>query len=144
MNPAAVIFVLCCVAVAAAAVLAFEVAVFRIACGLCRVPRPGPVRTVGLVLALLAVLTVVDAVASAVLYEAYTAAGYPLWEAGLVDFLLSLPIHMVICSTLHAQFLRVPFGQGLAVWLVERLIKFALVAAVVAVVVVWLLLRAKG
>ena len=126
MNPAQVFGVLCCLGTLLAAVVAFEVGVFRLACGLCRVPLPPHGRTLGLVLTLLIVPAVVDAVFSGLLYEVYTAAAAPLWEAGAVQFFLALPAHMVICSALHSRFMRLPLGDGLAVWLVEKLLKFAL------------------
>ena len=126
MNPAQVFGVLCCLGTLLAAVVAFEVGVFRLACGLCRVPLPPHGRTLGLVATLLVVPAVVDAVFSGLLYEVYTAAAAPLWEAGLVQFFLALPAHMAICSAIHSRFLRLPLGDGLAVWLVEKLLKLGL------------------
>ncbi len=134
MNPAQVFGVVCCLGTLAAMLVAFEVGVFRLACGLCRVPMPPHGRTLTLVLTLLVVPALVDAAFSGLLYEVYTAVGSPLWEAGIVQFFLALPAHMAICSFLHARFMRLPLGDGLAVWLVEKLLKLGLVLVAVVVV----------
>ena len=144
MNPAQLIGVLVCLGVLFAGLLAFEVGIFRLACGLCRVPLPPAGRTLGLVLTLLVVPAVVDAVFSGLLYEVYTAARWPLWEAGLVQFFLALPAHMGICSVIHARAMSLPLGSGLAVWLVEKLLKLALLAAVLAIVGVAVLVGRLG
>lgn len=134
MNPAQVIGVLCCLGTLATVVVAFEVGVFRLACALCRVPMPPHGRTLGLVMTLLVVPAIVDAVFSGLLYEVYKAMRAPLWEAGVVQFFLALPAHMAICSLLHARFMSLPLADGLAVWLVEKLIKLGLVSIAVTVV----------
>jgi hypothetical protein len=134
VKGAQVLGVLCCLGLVLFAVLAFEVAVFRVSCALCKVPRPGFAKTAGLVLLLLGVPAVVDAVFGGVLVEVYRATNYPLWEAGLVQFFLALPVHMAICSSIHAKTVGIRVGQGLAVWLVEKLLKLALLLAVVGVI----------
>jgi undecaprenyl pyrophosphate phosphatase UppP len=134
VNPGQVFGVLCCLGTLAAGVVAFEVGVFRLACALCRVPMPPHGRTLGLVLTLLVVPAVVDAIFSGLLYEVYTAMRAPLWEAGIVQFFLALPAHMAICSLLHARFMRLPLADGLAVWLVEKLLKLGLVLVALTVV----------
>jgi len=134
VNPAQLIFSLCCLGFILIVVLAFEVLIFRAACSLCHVHQPGFLRTIGLVVTILTVLTGVNAVLSGVLYEVYTATNYPLWEAFLVDFFLALPIHMGICTVIHSKFVRIPMSHGLSVWLVEKLIKFALGVVLVGVI----------
>jgi hypothetical protein len=134
VNPGQVFGVLCCLGFLAAGVVAFEVGVFRLSCAICRVPMPPHGRTLGLVLTLLAVPALVDGAFSGILYELYTAQQAPLWEAGIVQFFLALPAHMVICSLLHAKAMRLPLGDGLAVWVVEKLLKLALVLFALAVV----------
>lgn len=133
-GPGQVFGVLCCLGVLASLALSFEVGIFRLACNICGVPLPPAGRTLGLVFTLLVVPAVVDAIFSGLLYEVYTAGGYPLWEAGIVQFFLALPAHMVICSAIHAKTMRLPFGSGLAVWLVEKLLKLGLLLAGGAVV----------
>ena len=143
MNAGQAIAVLLCLGTFLFLILAFEVAVFLIACAACRVPRPGVLRTVGLALLLVAVPSVVDAIFSGALYEIYKATNYPLWEAGLVSFFISLPVHMTICSVIHAKVVRIRVTEGVAVWLVEKLIKLTLLTALVGMIAV-LLLLSKG
>ena len=134
MNGPQLVFTLCCLGFVLLLVLVFEVLIFRAACSMCRVHQPGFLRTIGLVVTILAVLAGVDLVLSGVLYEVYTATNYPLWEAFVVDFFLALPVHMGICTVIHAKFVRIPLSHGLSVWLVERLIKFALAVVLVGIV----------
>jgi hypothetical protein len=137
------IALLCCVGFVLSVVLAFEVAVFRLACAVCKVPQPGVIRTAGVVVVLLVVPAVVDAVVGGALYEVYKASEYPLWEAGLVQFFIALPVHMTICSAIHAKMVKIHMGQGISVWLVEKLMKLILLAAVVGVVAL-LILAGQG
>jgi hypothetical protein len=139
VNAGQAIAVLLCLGTVLILVLSFEVAVFLIACSACRVPRPGVLRTVGLALLLVAVPSVVDAIFSGALYEVYKATNYPLWEAGLVGFFISLPVHMTICSVIHAKVVRIRVTEGIAVWLIEKLIKLTLLTALVGVIALLLL-----
>lgn len=141
MNAGQAIFVLLCLGMTVFLILAFEVSVFLVACAACRVPRPGVLRTVGLALILVVVPTVVDAVFSGALFEIYRATNYPLWEAGLVGFFISLPVHMAICSVIHAKVVQIRVTEGVAVWLIEKLIKLTLLAAVAGVVALFLLAK---
>jgi hypothetical protein len=139
VNGAQVFGVLCCLGFVLFVFLGFEVAVFRIACSLCKVPQPTVARTFGIVFLLLVVPAFVDGVFGGVLIEVYKATEYPLWEAGLVQFFLALPVHMAICSLIHAKTVGVRVGQGVAVWLVEKLLKLALLVAVVGIITVLVL-----
>ncbi|HVK17128.1 MAG TPA: hypothetical protein VM533_09270, partial [Fimbriiglobus sp.] len=139
VNGAQVFGVLCCLGFVLFVFLGFEVAVFRISCALCKVPQPGIVRTVGIVFLLLVVPAFVDGVFGGILIEAYEATEYPLWEAGLVQFFLALPVHMAICSAIHARTVGIRVGQGIAVWLVEKLLKLSLLVAIVGIVTVLVL-----
>lgn len=140
MNGAQILVALLCLGSVLFLILAFEVAVFLIACAACRVPRPNVLRTVGLALLLVAVPSVVDAIFSGALFEIYKATNYPLWEAGLVSFFISLPVHMTICSFIHAKVVQIRVTEGLAVWLVEKLIKLTLLTALVGLVALLLLI----
>ncbi len=139
MNGPQVLGFFCCLGFILFLFLGFEVAVFRISCALCRVPQPGLARTCGLVFLLLIVPAIVDGIFSGVLIEVYKASEYPLWEAGVVQFFLALPAHMAICSAIHAKTVGIRVGQGLSVWLVEKLLKLALVVAVVGIITVLIL-----
>ena len=145
MNPAQVVPLLVCVGMVMLTVLGFEVFVFRLSCLICRVPQPGLVRSFGMVGVLLFVPAVVDAVFGAGLAEAYRAGGYPLWEAGLVQFFLALPAHMAICSFIHAQMMNLKLGEGLAVWFVDKLLKAVVLLTLVGGVALLVVLgRLKG
>jgi hypothetical protein len=50
---------------------------------------------------------------------------------------------MTICSAIHAKMTRIQLGQGIAVWLVEKLMKLILLAAIVGVVAL-LILAGQG
>jgi hypothetical protein len=139
VNPAQALGILCCLGFALFLFLGFEVAVFRISCALCKVPQPGVARTFGIVFLLLAVPAVVDGIFGGILIEVYKATEYPLWEAGLVQFFLALPVHMAICSAIHAKTVGIHVGQGVAVWMVEKLLKLALLVAVVGIITVLVL-----
>ena len=131
MNPAQLVPVLVCLGVVVLAVVGFEVFVFRLACMICRVPQPGLIRSFGMVSVLLTVPAVVDGVFGAGLTQVYRAGGYPLWEAGVVQFFLALPAHMAICSFTHARMMGLKVGEGLAVWFVDKLLKAVVLLTVV-------------
>lgn len=134
MNPAQVVAVLICLGVVLSALLAFEVGAFRLACRLAGVPQPGPLRAVGIVLVLLVVPTVADALLAAGLAEVYVAGGYPLWEAGIVELFVALPVHMAVCSVLHARMMNLRVGEGLSVWFVEKALKLGLLLLAAGIV----------
>ena len=145
MNQAQVVPALVCVGVVLLTFLAFEVFVFRLSCLICGVPQPGLSRSFGMVGVLLFVPAVVDGVFGAGLTKVYRAAGYPLWEAGLVQFFLALPAHMAICSFIHAQMMNLKLGEGLAVWFVDKLLKAVVLLTLVGGVALLLVVgRLKG
>ena len=145
MNPAQLVPALACLGVVTLTVLGFEVFVFRLSCLICGVPQPGLFRSFGMVGVLLFVPAAVDAAFGAGLAEAYRAGGYPLWEAGLVQFFLAMPAHMLICSCLHAQWLNLKVGEGLAVWFVDKLLKAVVLLTLVGGVALLLVLgQLKG
>lgn len=145
MNPGAVLTVLVCVGMVLLTVLGFEVFVFRLACMLCRMPQPGVTRSFGMVCVLLVVPGVVDAVFGAGLAEAYLAGGYPLWEAGVVQFFLALPAHMAICSFIHAHMMGLKVSEGVSVWFVEKLLKAVVLLTLLGgVLLLVLLARMQG
>lgn len=144
MNPAAVFLVLLCLGVALVAIFVFEVGVFRLACKLCDVPQPGVLRSVGIVVLLLAVPAVADAILAGILAEAYLAGGFPLWEAGIVQVFVALPIHMALCAAIHARMMSIRVAEGLSVWFVEKVLKLAVMLAAAGVLAVLLLARAAN
>lgn len=141
MDPGQLFLLLTCLGVVVATVFGFEIAVFRLACRLCGVPQPGFVRTVGMVSVLLFVPGLVDGAVYAGLHSAYKASSYPVWEAGLVQFFVALPVHMAICSAIHARMMNIQLSEGVAVWFVEKLLKLVLLLVVVGVVAAAILVR---
>jgi hypothetical protein len=144
VNPALIILVLACLGAMLFALLLFEIGMFRLACRLCHVPQPGYARTVGIVMLLLAAPTVADGILAAVLAEAYTAGGYPLWEAGIVEVFVALPVHMVLCSAIHARMMNIRVAEGLTVWFVEKVLKLSLLLAGGVLLAVLLLAKAAN
>ncbi|MGL6074998.1 MAG: hypothetical protein ACRC8S_12635 [Fimbriiglobus sp.] len=140
MNAGPLVVALVCLGVIGVIWLGFEIFVFRLACLICKVPQPGMFRSIGMVLILLIVPGVVDGIIGGALTEAYRAGGYPLWEAGLVQFFLALPIHMLICSWIHAKMMSLTLGEGLAVWFVEKLLKFVVLLLIVGAISLLLVL----
>lgn len=128
-----------CVALFLFVIVAFEVAAFLIACRLSDVPSPGLMRGSGIVLILLVVPGIFDAIFGTILFEVYKVRNYPLWEAGLCQFFLAMPLHMGICAFLHAKMMNLQFGQGLSVWLVEKLLKLGVAMVLAGVLAVFYL-----
>ncbi len=106
----------------------FEVLLFRYSCRLAKVPRPGFLRSVAIVVVVLFAVSLAEGALGGLVREAYVFGGYPLWEAGFVAFFLGLPVHMAVCSALHAKMLGRPLSEGLSVWLVEKSIKLGLIS----------------
>jgi hypothetical protein len=144
MNPGQVFLFLLCFSFLLGMLFLFEVALFRVACSVCRLPQPGVFKTISLVLMLLTIPIVADSFLGALLYEAYEASGYPLWEAGVIEFILALPIHMVLCSVIHSWMMGIHIREGLSVWFVEKLIKMTILFAIAGVVALLVLALPKG
>ena len=119
---------LVCGAFVFVAYFVFEVLLFRYSCRLAKVPRPGFLRSVAIVVVVLFAVSLAEGALGGLVREAYVFGGYPLWEAGFVAFFLGLPVHMAVCSALHAKMLGRPLSEGLSVWLVEKSIKLGLIS----------------
>ena len=139
MNPAQVLLFLLCLMFFLGLLFLGEVVLFRVACALCQVRQPGFLKSVGIVLMLLVAPVVVDFFLGAALYEAYRAGDYPLWEAGVVEFMLALPIHMVICSVIHSWIMEIRVRECLSVWFVEKLIKLTILSTILGIVALMIL-----
>lgn len=134
MNAGPMLGVLCCLSGFLTGWLLFELLLFRVSCALCGIPLPSLVRSAVIVVALLVAPIFVEAILFAVLTEAYAASKYPLWEAEVVLAFLALPVHMVLCSAVHARMMAVRVRDCLGVWFVEKAIKFALLLPVAGLV----------
>ncbi len=145
MNAGPMIGLLCCLSGFLMGWLLFEILLFRVSCALCGVPLPSMLRSVGIVLMLLVAPMFLDAILFAILTEAYAASKYPLWEAEIVLFFLALPVHLVLCSAVHARMMQVRVRECFGVWFVEKSIKFALVLPIAGLSILILLSApAKG
>ena len=130
---------LVCGAFVFVAYFVFEVLLFRYSCRLAKVPRPGLLRSVAIVVVVLFAVSLAEGALGGLVREAYVLGGYPLWEAGFVAFFLGLPVHMAVCSALHAKMLARPLSEGLAVWLVEKSIKLGLISVGAGIVALLIL-----
>lgn len=128
MKPVQLILVLACVSFVVMAYFAFEVMLFRLSCALAKLPRPSVPRAVGIVCAVALAVAAAEGVLGFAVTQAYIAGNYPLWEAGLVTFLVGLPVHMAVCATVHAWLMDIKFSDGIAVWKIEKGIKAAVIA----------------
>lgn len=144
MNPGQAILFLLCFLFLLGMLFLFEVALFRMACSACRLPVPGFGKTIGLVLMLLTIPIVADSFLGAALYEAYRAGDYPLWEAGVIEFILALPLHMVLCSVIHSWMMGIHVREGVSVWFVEKLIKMTILFGIIGIVALLVLAFPKG
>ena len=139
MNPIALLLALACLGVALVLFLVFEIAIFRLACGLSGVPRPATGHSFLVVGILLIAPGIIDGFGYAILHAIYRASRYPLWEADVVQFFLAVPFHMAICSFIHSKLMRVPVGDALGVWFVEKLLKLGVISLAAGLVGIALL-----
>jgi hypothetical protein len=124
MKPQFFLFLLCFVFFALV-YLAFEVLVFRLACRIARANQPTAGRTIAMTFAVVLTVFIAEGVLAAVVKQAYTFGGFPLWEAGLVGFFLGLPVHMALASVIHAKMMSVTLGEAVGVWFVEKSMKLS-------------------
>lgn len=128
-----VLVALCCVGVVLLGILAVAVLLFRLACAMAGLRRPGVFKAAWIVAVTFVVLSVVEGILAGIVRAVYQDLNFPLWEAGLVTFFLGLPLDLVIASGIHAAFLRVRFGKSVEVWFAHRLILLTIVMAVAGV-----------
>jgi len=139
----AVLFILCCSFVLFLAVPLVFVYIFRLACSLCGLPKPMLILAGGIIL----VNLVVDVFALMLLEELVWLGaqqlGVPRWESWIVTRFLDLPVDLVISAGLHAKLMGIPFGKGIEVWFVQRLIQLSIVAVIAFIGVVIYLIQAN-
>ncbi|MCU0703953.1 MAG: hypothetical protein MUF18_08260 [Fimbriiglobus sp.] len=140
MNPDHLLILLCA-AFFVFVYLTAEVLLLRLACRIARVNPRTVFRSVGLVLASLFVGALAEGMLGWGIERAYTLGGFPIWEAGLVGFFVGLPVHMVLIAFLHAKMMRVTFGEGMAVWFVDKAMKLAIGGVALGLFVVLLNLQ---
>ncbi len=108
--------------------------IFRVACHLAGLPRPGVLATTGKMFISAVGVALVMAILNVAIMAAGDAAGVPRWESEFVSFgILFLPVDLVISCGVHAGVMRIPFGKAVEVWFVRRLIQLAALLCVLAV-----------
>ncbi len=132
---------LICLGFTLALFVAILVAMFRLSCGWCGLPRPGVLATLGVICVSFVVEVIAGGVVQGSVYAGYGMAGWPLWEAGVVIFFLQLPFDLAVSSVAHAGLMKITIGKAIEVWFVQRLLLLALIALIVGAAVVAVLAR---
>ena len=115
--------------------------IYRWSCVLCGLPRPTVLVASGIMFVAWLSLVMAIGVLRVVVHEACAAAGLPRWEAGIIVFLLALPIDLLISAGIESGLMGVPFGKGVEMWYTQRLIQLSILAAVAFVVALVALVR---
>jgi hypothetical protein len=104
--------------------------IYRWSCVLCGLPKPTVLVASGIMFVAWLSLVMAVGVLRVVVHEACTAAGLPRWEAGIIVFLLALPLDLLISAGIESGLMGVPFGKGVEMWYTQRLIQLSIVAAI--------------
>jgi hypothetical protein len=136
-----ILAVLVCLGFALALFVSVLVAMFRLSCGWCGLPRPGVLASLGVIFVSFVVEVIAGGVVQGGVYAGYEVAGWPLWEAAVVIFFLQLPFDLAVSAAAHAVLMKIPLGKAVEVWFVQRLLLFGLIALVVGAVAAAILVR---
>jgi hypothetical protein len=104
--------------------------IYRWSCVLCGLPKPTVLVASGIMFVAWLSLVMAVGVLRVVVHEACAAAGLPRWEAGIIVFLLALPIDLLISAGIESGLMGVPFGKGVEMWYTQRLIQLSIVAVI--------------
>src|SRR4051812_16378583 len=96
--------------------------IYRWSCALCGLPKPSVLVAAGIMFVAWLSLAMAVGVLRLIVHEACTAAGLPRWEAGIIVFLLALPIDLLISAGIESGLMGVRFGKGVEMWYTQRLI----------------------
>jgi hypothetical protein len=133
-----IVFCVCAIAVLILAIYIITF-FFRYACVLCGLPKP----SMWLSFLVLSLIWVSKSVAELIMQKVVAhlgqQAGLPPWEAWLIVLMLLLPIDLLISAALHAGLMRIRFGKGIEVWLVQMLMYGSLLAGILSIGAVYLL-----
>ena len=137
-NGAAVLFVCCVFTLMLLPVVLFLLTyIFRLACGLCDLPKPSVLAASGIMLINFVADAVAFAILETVVHPLTGAVNIPRWESWIIAKLLYLPIDLMISAGLHAAVMGIKFGKGIEVWFVQRLMWLGIIAAIALVVVIY-------
>ncbi len=115
--------------------------IYRWSCALCGLPKPTVLVASGIMFVAWLSLVMAIGVLRVVVFEAYSAAGLPQWEARIIVFLLALPIDLLISAGIESGLMGVRFGKGVEMWYTQRLIQLSIIAAIGFVVALVVLAR---
>ena len=118
--------------------------IYRWSCTLCGLPKPTVLVAAGIMFVAWLSLVMAVAVLETAVHEGCAAAGLPRWEAGIIVFLLALPIDLLISAGIESGLMGVRFGKGVEIWFTQRLILLTLVACAGFVAGIVLLIRQLG
>jgi hypothetical protein len=135
---------LICLGFALTLFVAILVAMFRLSCGWCGLPRPGVLATLGVIFVSFVVEIIAGGVVQGSVYAGYEMAGRPPWEAGVVIFFLQLPFDLVVSSVAHAGLMKITIGKAIEVWFVQRLLLFGLILLIAGAAALAILARQAG
>src|SRR5256885_1314886 len=76
--------------------------IYRWSCVLCGLPKPTVMVAAGIMFVAWLSLVMAVGVLRAIVHEACSAAGLPKWEAGIIVFLLALPIDLLISAGIES------------------------------------------
>jgi hypothetical protein len=115
--------------------------IYRWSCVLCGLPKPTVMVAAGIMFVAWLSLVMAVGVLRAIVHEACSAAGLPKWEAGIIVFLLALPIDLLISAGIESGLMGARFGKGVEMWYTQRLIQLSILAAIGFVAGVVVLVR---
>ena len=104
--------------------------IYRWSCSLCGLPKPTVLVASGIMFVAWLSLVMAVGVLRVLVHEGCAAVGLPRWEAGIIVFLLALPIDLLISAGIESGLMGVPFGKGVEMWYTQRLIQLSIVAAI--------------
>lgn len=104
--------------------------IYRWSCALCGLPKPTVMVASGIMFVAWVTLGMAVAVLRAAVHTACGAAGLPPWEAGIIVFLLALPLDLLISAGIEAGLMGVRFGKGVEMWYTQRLIQLSFLVAI--------------
>ncbi len=115
--------------------------IYRWSCVLCGLPKPTVLVASGIMFVAWLSLVMAVGVLRTVVHEACNAAGLPRGEAGIIVFLLALPLDLLISAGIESGLMGVRFGKGVEVWYTQRLIQLSIVLAIGFVVALIILIQ---
>ncbi len=115
--------------------------IYRWSCVLCGLPKPTVVVASGIMFVAWLSLVIAVGVLRTIVHAVCDAAGVQPWEAGIIVFLLALPLDLLISAGIESGLMGVRFGKGVEVWYTQRLIQLSIVAAIAFVIALIFLIQ---